>query len=154
MEQDDFAIDVLNCDMESLGASMNLFIPSKVRDDREVNTKKGSSDRLHLSCQSRYVQIKPLWEEENLLKFRESMDKLVHQFTSIRKVDELAYFWWIKIKISVPRLGAVRKEREQSRETHELFAFGLPNNIPWDVLELPQRRHTTPHSPINHLTHI
>ena len=46
-EKDDFAIDILDEDCERLSTSMNLLVPTEVRDNGEVDAEEGTSNRLN-----------------------------------------------------------------------------------------------------------
>ena len=51
MEQNDLAVDIFNEDPEALGSAVDLLIPPEVRNDGEINTEEGASNRLHLGRQ-------------------------------------------------------------------------------------------------------
>ena len=50
-KEDDFGIDILNEDSERLGTTMNLLIPTEVRDNGKVDAKEGTCDRLNRGLQ-------------------------------------------------------------------------------------------------------
>jgi len=52
VEENDFAINILDEDDECFRSAVNLFIPSEVRYDGKVNTEEGTGDGLHLCLQS------------------------------------------------------------------------------------------------------
>jgi len=52
VEENDFAINILDKDDEHFCSAVNLFVPSEVGYDGEVNTEEGMGDGLHLCLQS------------------------------------------------------------------------------------------------------
>jgi len=52
MEENDFAINILNEDVERFRSAVNLFVPLKVGYDGKVDTEEGTGDGLHLCLQS------------------------------------------------------------------------------------------------------
>jgi len=51
MEENDFAINILDEDDEHFRSAMNLFVPLEVGYDGKVDTEKGTGDGLHLCLQ-------------------------------------------------------------------------------------------------------
>jgi len=51
MEENDFAINILDEDDERFCSAMNLFVPSEVRYNGKVDTEEGMGDGLHLCLQ-------------------------------------------------------------------------------------------------------
>ena len=51
VEEDNFAIDILDDDPEGFRSTMNLLVPSEIGDDRQVDTEKRAGDRLDLCLQ-------------------------------------------------------------------------------------------------------
>ena len=51
VEENDFAINILDEDDECFRSTVNLFIPSEVGYDGKVNTEEGMGDGLHLCLQ-------------------------------------------------------------------------------------------------------
>jgi len=52
MEENDFAINILDEDDECFCSTMNLFVPSEVGYDRKVDMEESTGDGLHLCLQS------------------------------------------------------------------------------------------------------
>jgi len=52
VEENDFAINILDKDDERFCSAMNLFIPSEVRYNGKVDMEEGMDDGLHLCLQS------------------------------------------------------------------------------------------------------
>ena len=48
VEEDDLAVDVLDQDPERLSCSVDLFVPSEVGNDGQIDTKESAGDRLDL----------------------------------------------------------------------------------------------------------
>jgi len=51
VEENDFAINILNEDDERFRSAMNLFVLSEVRYDGKVDMEEGTGDGLHLCLQ-------------------------------------------------------------------------------------------------------
>ena len=51
VEENDFAINILDEDDEHFRSAVNLFIPSEVGYDGKVDTEEGTGDGLHLCLQ-------------------------------------------------------------------------------------------------------
>jgi len=52
MEENDFAINILNEDDERFRSAVNLFIPSEVGYNGKVDTEESTGDGMHLCLQS------------------------------------------------------------------------------------------------------
>jgi len=51
VEENDFAINILDEDDERFRSAMNLFVPLEVGYDGKIDTEEGTDDGLHLCLQ-------------------------------------------------------------------------------------------------------
>jgi hypothetical protein len=77
VEEDDFAVDVLNDDPERFRATVHLLVPLEVGGDGELDAEEGAGDGLDVSLK---------------LEFGELVDQAVDETTSLRLTNELTEF--------------------------------------------------------------
>ena len=95
-KENDFTIDIFDENGERFGASVNLLVPTEVRDNGKVDAKEGTCDGLDRGLQPEQGSA---WScgygrLSNSLQLREVMHQTVHQSAGVLEVEKFSYLLW------------------------------------------------------------